>query len=91
MLGHDLPGPLFETTGDLGRYLRDGRFDLAKVRAFAKIWFDVADGRATARFVERVVEPALRGDRLQIPPEPAPDDRVLAAPVRTDMANARPP
>jgi CDP-ribitol ribitolphosphotransferase len=57
----DLPGPAFETTAALAGYLRDGPFDLDRVRRFGAASFDVADGRATARFVEEVVRPALRG------------------------------
>ena len=56
----DLPGPVFETTDGLAAWLRAGAFDLDRVRAFRAAAFDVADGRATARFVEEVVLPALR-------------------------------
>jgi CDP-ribitol ribitolphosphotransferase len=56
----DLPGPVFDTTGDLAAWLRAGAFDLDRVRAFRAAAFDVADGRATARLVDEVVLPALR-------------------------------
>ena len=55
----DLPGPVFETTDGLAAWLRAGAFDLGRVRAFRAAAFDVADGRATARFVEEVVLPAI--------------------------------
>jgi teichoic acid ribitol-phosphate primase len=55
----DLPGPVFETSEDLAAWLRGGPFDLDRVRAFRAAAFDVADGRATARFVEEVVLPAV--------------------------------
>ena len=55
-----VPGPVFETTAPLAQYLRDGVFDLGRVEAFRAASFDVADGRATARFVEEIVLPALR-------------------------------
>jgi teichoic acid ribitol-phosphate primase len=56
----DLPGPVFETTEDVAAWLRAGAFDLDRVRAFRAGAFDVADGGATARFVDEVVLPALR-------------------------------
>jgi CDP-ribitol ribitolphosphotransferase len=54
-----VPGPIFETTEALAAHLRDGPFDTERVRRFAAESFDVADGRASARFVEEVVLPAL--------------------------------
>jgi CDP-ribitol ribitolphosphotransferase len=54
-----LPGPVFETTDDLADYLRTGALDTDRVRRFAADWFDVADGQASARFVDRVVLPGL--------------------------------
>ncbi len=55
-----VPGPVFETTDDLARHIRAGSFDVARVEAFRRASFDVADGGATARFVEEIVLPALR-------------------------------
>ena len=55
-----VPGPIFETTDELARWLRAGEFDLDRVARFRAESFDVADGRATERFVDRIVEPALR-------------------------------
>ena len=57
----DLPGPVFTTSLELADYVRAGRFDLDRVHRFAAESFDVADGRATARFVDQVVEDALAG------------------------------
>lgn len=54
-----MPGPVFTASEDLARFLREGPFDLGRVRAFAAESFDVADGGATARFVAEVVLPAL--------------------------------
>jgi teichoic acid ribitol-phosphate primase len=56
----DLPGPSFERSEELAAYLRAAVFDLARVRRFASASFDVADGKATTRFIEQVVLPALR-------------------------------
>ena len=56
-----LPGPIFETTEALAAWLRAGDFDPDRVRRFAEESFDVADGRATARFIEEVVRLALDG------------------------------
>jgi CDP-ribitol ribitolphosphotransferase len=55
----DLPGPVFETTEALAAHLRAADFDLDRVRAFAGESFDVADGRATERFLDEVAFPAL--------------------------------
>jgi teichoic acid ribitol-phosphate primase len=55
----DLPGPVFTTSTELAAHLRAGEFDLERVRRFAAESFDVADGRATHRFVAEVVRPAL--------------------------------
>jgi teichoic acid ribitol-phosphate primase len=53
------PGPVFETTRELADYLRQGEFDLERVRRFRQKWFEVADGRASERFVDRLVLPAM--------------------------------
>jgi teichoic acid ribitol-phosphate primase len=58
-LERDLPGPIFETTEDLAAYLSAGTFDLERVRRFRDASFDVADGRATARFVDELAIPVL--------------------------------
>jgi teichoic acid ribitol-phosphate primase len=56
-----VPGPIFETTDALARYLRDAQFDLARVAAFRDASFDVADGHASEHVVDRILLPALRG------------------------------
>lgn len=56
-----VPGPVVESTEELGEVLARGEFDLDRVRAFAAESFDVADGRATHRFIEQVVLPRVRG------------------------------
>jgi CDP-ribitol ribitolphosphotransferase len=56
-----VPGPVFETTAQLAAWLRAADFDLDRVARFRDASFDVADGRSTARFVDRVVLPALAG------------------------------
>ncbi len=55
-----VPGPIFETTDALAGWLRTGEFDLDRVATFRAESFDVADGHATERFVDQLVEPALR-------------------------------
>ncbi len=62
----DMPGPIFETTADLAAWVAAGRFDDARSRAFAGASFDVADGHASERFVDRVVIPVLAGRRLRV-------------------------
>ncbi len=59
-----MPGPVFETTEPLAAFLRAGRFELEPVRAFARHWFEVADGHASERFVDRIVIPALDGRKV---------------------------
>jgi teichoic acid ribitol-phosphate primase len=61
----DLPGPVFETTDGLAAWLRAGAFDLERVRRFKADSFDVADGGATARFLDSVVRPAVAGATLR--------------------------
>lgn len=55
-----VPGPVFETTAELAKWLRAGEFDLDRVARFRADSFEVADGHATERFVDRIVVPALR-------------------------------
>jgi teichoic acid ribitol-phosphate primase len=57
----DLPGPAFTTSAELAAYLRAGTFDLERVRRFAEVSFDVADGRATGRFIDEIVGQAIPG------------------------------
>lgn len=54
-----VPGPVFETTEELARWLRAGEFDLERVGRFRAESFEVADGHASERFVDRIVLPAL--------------------------------
>jgi CDP-glycerol glycerophosphotransferase (TagB/SpsB family) len=54
-----VPGPILVTSGDVAAYLRAGAFDVERVRRFAAESFDVADGRATERFVSEVVGGAI--------------------------------
>jgi CDP-ribitol ribitolphosphotransferase len=54
-----VPGPVFETTADLASWLRAGAFDLDRIARFRDESFEVADGHATERFVDRIVVPAL--------------------------------
>jgi teichoic acid ribitol-phosphate primase len=54
-----VPGPVFDTTEQVATYLTGGAPDLERVDAFRAWAFDVADGHATERFVERIVRPAL--------------------------------
>ena len=60
-----VPGPVFETTEALAGWLREGEVDLDRVRAFATTWFEVADGHASERFVDRIVLPALAGEPVR--------------------------
>jgi CDP-ribitol ribitolphosphotransferase len=55
-----VPGPVFEQTDGLARWLRDGPWDSERVRRFAETSFAVADGHATERLVDEVLLPALR-------------------------------
>jgi CDP-ribitol ribitolphosphotransferase len=66
----EAPGPIVATTAELAAVLRAGVFDLARVEAFARSSFDAADGRSTARVVDRIVLPALAGRPPQLAPDP---------------------
>jgi len=55
-----VPGPVFEETGQLARWIREADYDLDPVRRFRARSFEVADGRASWRFVREIVAPALR-------------------------------
>ncbi len=57
--GEGVPGPVFGSTADLATHLRAGQFDLARVEAFRRASFDVADGRSTARVVDELILPGL--------------------------------
>jgi teichoic acid ribitol-phosphate primase len=63
-----VPGPVVEDAAQLAHWIQAKEFDLERVRAFAASSFDVMDGRATERFVSDVVQPALRGESIRIPP-----------------------
>jgi teichoic acid ribitol-phosphate primase len=56
-----VPGPIFETSEALARYLRAGEFDLERVARFRAESFDVADGRSTARVTNELIVPSLTG------------------------------
>lgn len=55
-----VPGPVFDRTDALARWLRDGPWDTGRVRRFREASFAVADGHATERLVDEVMLPALR-------------------------------
>jgi CDP-glycerol glycerophosphotransferase (TagB/SpsB family) len=60
----DAPGPIVDTTEELAALIRADAFDLERVAAFRDASFDVPPGGATARLVDRVILPALRGDEV---------------------------
>jgi CDP-glycerol glycerophosphotransferase (TagB/SpsB family) len=62
----DMPGPIFETTEELGAWIAAGDLDPSPSIRFAGTSFDVADGAASERFVDRVVLPALRTGRIDV-------------------------
>jgi teichoic acid ribitol-phosphate primase len=62
----DMPGPIFETTEELGAWIAAGDLDPSRSIRFAGASFDVADGAASERFVDLVVLPALRTGRIDV-------------------------
>ena len=63
----DMPGPIFATTAELAAAIRAG--DLrprARAARSRRASFDVADGRASERFVDEVLLPALRTGRIDV-------------------------
>jgi CDP-ribitol ribitolphosphotransferase len=55
------PGPICQTSAEVADHLASGELDLQRVRRFAAASFDVVDGRATQRLVDRVLLPGLEG------------------------------
>ncbi len=55
-----VPGPVFARTEDVSDYIARGEYDLEAVRELRRESFDVADGRASERFVSQLVLPHLR-------------------------------
>ena len=54
-----VPGPVFETTDPLARYLRAGVFDIERVHRFREASFDVADGGSATRVTDQLILPSL--------------------------------
>ncbi len=54
-----VPGPVVTTTDELAQAIRSADFDLDRVRRFRAQSFEVADGHASQRVVERLILPAL--------------------------------
>jgi CDP-ribitol ribitolphosphotransferase len=54
-----VPGPIFTTSEALAEYLASGKFDTERVARFRERSFEIADGHASERFVDRLVLPAL--------------------------------
>lgn len=60
-----VPGPVFETTEALARYLRAGAFDTERVHRFREASFDVADGRSSARVTDELILPSVTRTRAR--------------------------
>ncbi len=60
----DAPGPIVDTTEELAALIRANAFDLERVAAFRDASFDVPPGGASARLVDHVILPALRGETV---------------------------
>lgn len=56
-----VPGPIFEESGALARWIAAEQHDTAPVRAFRERWIEVADGNSSERFVRQVIAPLLAG------------------------------
>ncbi len=54
-----VPGPIFETSEALARYLRAGAFDTDRVRRFREASFAVADGGSSTRVTDGLIVPSL--------------------------------
>jgi teichoic acid ribitol-phosphate primase len=81
-----VPGPVFHTSRDLADHVAAGGFDVEPVRAFARRWFDMADGHAAERFVDRVVLPVLRGEPIRLEAGRPPAERPSPSPGLTSAA-----
>lgn len=62
----EAPGPIVDTTEELAALIRANAFDLERVAAFRDASFDVPPGGASARLVDRVILPALRGETVTV-------------------------
>jgi CDP-ribitol ribitolphosphotransferase len=80
----DMPGPIFDTTQALAAWIAAGDLDPERSVAFAGQSFEVADGHASERFVDRVVLPALRTGRIDVPGLAASSEDVHARETRAD-------
>jgi CDP-glycerol glycerophosphotransferase (TagB/SpsB family) len=61
-----VPGPVFAETAPLAAWICAGDFDLERVGRFAAASFQVADGHASERLVDRVILPALRHEPIAL-------------------------
>jgi CDP-glycerol glycerophosphotransferase (TagB/SpsB family) len=59
-----VPGPVFAETRGLAEWIRAGDYDLERVRRFGRESFEVADGHASERLVDRVILPSLRHEPI---------------------------
>ncbi|GER67123.1 MULTISPECIES: CDP-glycerol glycerophosphotransferase family protein [Heyndrickxia] len=55
--GTFVPGPIFDRTDKLAQWIKNGNYDLEKVRQFARRFFDDFDGQASKRIVDTLIQP----------------------------------
>lgn len=55
----DLPGNVYTDTLTMAKDIKNGNFEIDKVKAFKKQTFEVADGKASERFVEKLIKPNM--------------------------------
>jgi CDP-glycerol glycerophosphotransferase (TagB/SpsB family) len=52
-----VPGPIFENSTDLAWWVKEANFDIAMVEEFSNKFFDIQDGCASQRIIERLIQP----------------------------------
>ncbi|EDS73367.1 CDP-glycerol glycerophosphotransferase family protein [Anaerofustis stercorihominis] len=57
---HDLPGKVYTDTISMAKDIKNHNFDMDKIKEFKKQTFEVADGRASERFVNKLIKPNMK-------------------------------
>lgn len=55
----DLPGKVYTDTLSMAHDIKNGNFEIEKVKKFKKQTFEVADGKASERFVNELIKPNM--------------------------------
>ena len=56
----DRPGKVYTDTISMAKDIKNHNFDMDKIKEFKKQTFEVADGRASERFVNKLIKPNMK-------------------------------